>query len=38
MQISTPISDALINELKIYDTIELTGVIYTGRDAALPKL
>jgi len=38
VQISTPISDALINELKIYDTIELTGVIYTGRDAALPKV
>ncbi|WP_372995024.1 fumarate hydratase C-terminal domain-containing protein [Lutispora sp.] len=38
MQVSTPISNALIKELKPYDTLEITGVIYTGRDAALPRV
>lgn len=38
MQINTPISDEVIKGLKIYDTIEITGVIYTGRDAVLPKI
>jgi len=36
--INTPISDDLIKKLKIYDTIEITGTIYTGRDAVLPKI
>lgn len=38
MQVSTPISNALLKELKVYDTLEITGVIYTGRDAVLPKI
>ncbi|MEA4960791.1 fumarate hydratase C-terminal domain-containing protein [Lutispora sp.] len=38
MQVSTPISNALVKELKVYDTLEITGVIYTGRDAVLPKI
>lgn len=38
MIINTPISDDLIKKLKIYDTIEITGTIYTGRDAVLPKI
>ncbi len=38
MQISVPVSLASLSGLKIYDTLELSGVIFTGRDAALPKL
>ena len=38
MRVSTPISNALLKELKVYDTLEITGVIYTGRDAVLPKI
>ena len=38
LQVSTPISSALVKELRIYDTLEITGIIYTGRDAVLPKI
>jgi len=38
MQISMPVSDSLIKELKVNDTVEITGVIYCGRDAVLPKI
>jgi len=38
MQVSMPISDSLIKELKVFDTLEITGVIYAGRDAVLPKI
>lgn len=38
VQVSTPISNALIKELKVYDTLEISGVVYTGRDAVLPKV
>ncbi len=34
----TPVRDKDINDLKIYDHIEINGLIYTGRDAVLPKL
>jgi len=37
-KLNTPLSEKVINELKIYDTIEISGLIYTGRDAVLPKL
>ena len=37
-QIKTPITDEIIRDLKIGDKIELYGTIFTGRDAALPKL
>lgn len=37
-QIKTPITDEIIQYLKIGDKIELYGTIFTGRDAALPKL
>ena len=37
-QIKTPITDNIIQDLKIGDKIELYGTIFTGRDAALPKL
>ncbi len=38
MQITTPISDIDISTLKAGDIVELTGIIYTGRDAVLPKI
>jgi fumarate hydratase subunit beta len=38
IQVSTPISDEVVRKLKIYDRIEISGSIFTGRDAALPKL
>ena len=38
ISIHTPIDEELINTLKIGDTIEVTGTIYTGRDAVLPKV
>ncbi len=37
-KIETPISDKTISHLKLGDKIELYGTIFTGRDAALPKL
>ena len=36
--ITTPISDAVIDSLSAGDAVLLSGFIYTGRDAALPKL
>ncbi len=38
IRINTPISDECINKLQIGDQIEISGIIYTGRDAVLPKL
>lgn len=38
MLITTPISQEQINSLKIYDQIKITGKIYAGRDAVLPKI
>lgn len=38
MKIETPILFSDVSKLKIYDTIEISGVIYAGRDAALPRL
>lgn len=37
-QISTPITNEKIAKLKVGDKISLSGVMYTGRDAALPQL
>ena len=37
-QIQTPISDAVIQDLKVGDRITISGYIFTGRDAVLPKL
>jgi fumarate hydratase subunit beta len=36
--ISTPIHDDVIDTLKVGDHITISGFIYTGRDAALPRL
>lgn len=38
MNVTTPLSQDVINSLTINDQILITGKIYTGRDAALPKL
>jgi len=38
IKVKTPISDEVIRELQVGDTIEITGLIFTGRDAALPRL
>lgn len=36
--INVPVTDNVIEDLKVGDRIEISGKIYTGRDAALPKL
>jgi fumarate hydratase subunit beta len=36
--IKVPVTDEVIEDLKVGDKIEISGKIYTGRDAALPKL
>ena len=36
--IQTPVSDEVIKNLRVGDMIALSGRIYTGRDAALPRL
>ena len=38
IMVNTPISDEVINSLKIGDKISLSGAMYCGRDAVLPKL
>lgn len=38
MKIDTPISNETINQLKVGDKVSLSGYIYTGRDAVLPKI
>ena len=38
MNVTTPITQDVINTLKINDQILISGTIYAGRDAALPKL
>lgn len=38
MQISIPVTLASIQNLKLYDTLKISGVIFTGRDAVLPRL
>lgn len=36
--IQTPITAEIISRLRIFDTIKLSGRIYAGRDAVLPKV
>lgn len=38
MEIRTPVEAKVISRLKVGDRLEISGVIYTGRDAVLPKL
>lgn len=37
-ELTTPITDSQLSELKVGDKIAISGTIYTGRDAALPQL
>ncbi len=36
--IKVPVTDEIIKDLQVGDKIEISGKIYTGRDAALPRL
>lgn len=36
--LNTPLSDEVITDLKVGDLISISGWIYTGRDAVLPKI
>ena len=38
IQLTTPISDEDIKNLKVGDTVEISGYILCGRDAVLPKV
>lgn len=38
MLITTPVDAGTIRKLKVYDELEIRGCIFTGRDAALPRL
>ncbi len=38
IQLTTPISEEDINQLQVGDTIEISGIIYVGRDAVLPQI
>lgn len=38
MELTTPISEQDINTLQVGNIISITGYIYTGRDAVLPKI
>lgn len=37
-KISTPVTSSMIERLKVGDQLQITGTIYTGRDAVLPLL
>ena len=37
-KIQTPLSDDVIDSLEVGEQISISGIIYTGRDAALPQL
>ena len=38
INLSTPLSEEVIRSLKVGDVVTITGNIYTGRDAVLPKI
>lgn len=38
IELQTPISDEAIASLRVGDQVEISGYIYTGRDAVLPKV
>lgn len=38
IELRTPIEEGVISQLKVGDVVSLTGYIYTGRDAVLPKI
>ena len=38
IELNTPLTDGVINQLNLGDIISISGYIYTGRDAVLPKI
>ena len=38
IELTTPLSEEVIAQLKVGDVVTITGDIYTGRDAVLPKI
>lgn len=38
IELTTPLSEKAISQLKVGDVVTITGYIYTGRDAVLPKI
>ena len=38
IELTTPFSEEAISSLKVGDVVSITGYIYTGRDAVLPKI
>lgn len=38
IELTTPFSDEAISQLKVGDVVTISGYIYTGRDAVLPKI
>ena len=38
IELTTPLSEEAIAQLKVGDVVTITGNIYTGRDAVLPKI
>ena len=38
IELSTPLSEETVSGLQVGDVVSLTGCIYTGRDAVLPKI
>lgn len=38
VKISTPISDDIVRNLRVGDMVMISGYLYTGRDAVLPKI
>ena len=38
IELTTPISEEAVSRLKVGDVVTISGYIYTGRDAVLPKI
>ena len=38
IELTTPLSEEVISQLNVGDVVSLTGYIYTGRDAVLPRI
>ncbi len=38
IDLTTPLSEEVISQLKVGDVVSISGYIYTGRDAVLPKI
>lgn len=38
IELTTPFSEEAVSRLKVGDVVSISGYIYTGRDAVLPKI